>query len=200
MKYVVFLVVLSVALGMSGCVPSLHSLYTGKDVIFDDGLLGDWAEAKADSKGTLTFSKGDEGSYKVVSSDGKDTSTLSGHLVKLADKRFLDLTADSAEDCHTLVIPVHMWFLISQTGEKLQMRDFSDGWLGDLLKKQPAALQHEIVDKDLVLTASTRELQSFIITHANTKAAFDEPVDYVRKKQKARLEGGSPLQVADDRR
>jgi hypothetical protein len=182
MRYIALSVVLCVAFAMSACVPSLHALYTDKDVIFDAGLLGDWVEAKADSKGTLTISKAEAGAYKVVSSDGKDTSSFSGHLVKLADKRFLDLTGDSSVECHTLVIPVHMWFLISQTGEKLQMRDFSDDWLGKLLKREPTALKHEFVDNDLVLTASTSELQSFVMLHVNTKGAFEEQVDYVRKK------------------
>ena len=182
MRYIAFAVVLSIAIGMSGCVPSLHPLYTDKDLIFEPELLGDWVEAKPDSKGTLTFSKSDDGAYKVISANDKDTSSFSGHLVKLADKRFLDLSGDSSADCHTLVIPVHMWFLLSRTGSTLQLRDFSDDWLGRILKREPAALKHEFVDKDLVLTASTPELQRFVLLHANTKGAFDEPADYVRKK------------------
>jgi hypothetical protein len=57
------------------------------------------SESKQLAVGALTFSKGEEGAFKVVSSDGNDTSTFSGHLVKLADKRFLDLTADPSLDC-----------------------------------------------------------------------------------------------------
>jgi hypothetical protein len=182
MRYIAFSLILCSVFAMSGCVPSLHPLYTDKDLIFEPELLGDWVEAKPDSKGILTFSKSDDGAYKVISANDKDTWSFSGHLVKLGDKRFLDLSGDSSADCHTLVIPVHMWFLLSQTRSTLQLRDFSDDWLGRILKREPAALKHEFVDKDLVLTASTPELQRFVLLHANTKGAFDEPADYVRKK------------------
>ena len=53
---------------------------------------------------------------------------------------------------------------------------------GGLLKKNPAALKHEIVDGDLVLTASTKQLQSFVLRHVNDKSAFTDPTDYARKK------------------
>ena len=54
--------------------------------------------------------------------------------------------------------------------------DFSADWLKGHLKAHPAALRHER-DKDrILLTASTRELQAFLVKHAETKRAFDEPL------------------------
>jgi len=57
-------------------------------------------------------------------------------------------------------------------------------WLEEYLKKSPAALRHEIVDRNLVLIASTRDLQSFMLHHVSIKEAFGEDLDYVRRKQK----------------
>jgi len=88
MKYITTVLIIGIALVASACVPSLHPLYTDKDLIFEPALLGEWVEAKPDSK--------------------------------------------------------------------------SDG--------------------DLVLTASTKQLQSFVLRHVNDKSAFTDPTDYARKK------------------
>lgn len=183
MRYIAWSMLLSVLLGLSACVPSLHELYTEKDLVFDPALLGDWVEDKADSTSTLTFAKGEGKEYKLVSADGDNRSTLIAHLVRLGDNLFLDLASDPSLDCHTLAWPVHMFVLVTQTGPALQMRDFDEDWLKVFLTKNPGALKHEVVDKDIIVTASTKQLQSFLLRHVNTKAAFSQPVQYVRKKR-----------------
>lgn len=182
MKYVAWSIVVSLLLGLSGCVPSLHELYTENDVVFEPALLGDWTEDKAESESVLTFTRGEGKKYKLVWLERKDKSSFVAYLVKVSDKLFLDLASDPAVDCPTLSVPVHMFILVSQTGPTLKMRDFSEEWLKGYLEKNPAALKHEIVDKDVVLTASTKQLQSFLLSHVNTKEAFAQPVQYVRKK------------------
>jgi hypothetical protein len=175
-------VILFLLLSLSACVPSLHALYTDKDVIFEPSLLGEWIDAKRDSKSTLTFTKVDDKAYKLVSADEEETLTFIAHLVKLGDKLFLDAKGDSSVDDHTSALPVHMFFFVPQTAPTLRMRAIDPGWLKGFIEKNPAAIRHEIVDKDVVLTASTKELQSFVLRHLNTRAAFTDPVDYERKK------------------
>jgi hypothetical protein len=51
----------------------------------------------------------------------------------------------------------------------------------NFLKKNPNALGHEFVGKDLWLTAPPKKLQSFVLKHLNTKGAFADPEEYVRK-------------------
>lgn len=181
MKNIAWSMVFSLLLGLSACVPSLHELYTEKDLVFDPELLGDWVEDKADSKSILTFAKGQGKEYKLAWLQGKDKSTFIAHLVKVDDKLFLDLASDPSVDCQTLSVPVHMFMLVSQTAPKLQMRDFDEDWLKVFLTKNPGALKHEVVDKDIILTTSTKQLQNFLVRHVNTKAAFSQPVQYVRK-------------------
>jgi hypothetical protein len=182
MKYVAWSIVVSLLLGLSGCVPSLHGLYAENDVVFEPALLGDWTEDKAESESVLTFTRGEGREYKLVWLERKDKSSFVAHLVKVGDKLFLDLASDPAVDCPTLSVPVHMFILVSQTAPKLQMRDFDEDWLKAFLTKNPGALKHEVVDKDIIVTASTKQLQSFLLRHVNTKAAFSQPVQYVRKK------------------
>ena len=183
MKYITTVLIIGIALIASACVPSLHPLYTGKDLIFEPALLGEWFEAKPDSKSTLTFSKTGEKEYKLRSGDpGDKQSIFIAHLVKLGDKLFLDIKTDPASERDCSGLPWHMFFYISQIQPTLRMWDLNDKWLEKLLKKNPAALKHEIVDGDLVLTASTKQLQSFVLRHVNDKSAFTDPTDYARKK------------------
>lgn len=182
MRYITASIIVGLLLVLAACVPSLHPLYTDKDLIFDPALLGEWVEAKPDSKSTLTFIKSADKEYKLISAEEKERLSFIAHLVKLGDKLFLDVQGDPSVDCRTLAFPVHMFFLVSQSEPTLRLRDFNEKWLKEFLKKNPAALKHEIVDRDVLLTASTRQIQSFALRHVNTKEAFADPVDYVRKK------------------
>src|ERR1700692_1519098 len=103
MRYTALSVVLFLLLSLSACVPSLHELYTEREVIFQPILLGEWVDAKRDPKLTLTFTKLDDKAYKLVS----EKSSLIARLVKLGDKLFLDVDGDPAVDCNTSALPVH---------------------------------------------------------------------------------------------
>ena len=183
MRHITGTLIVGLALMLAACVPSLHPLYAEKDLVFEPALLGDWVEAKPESKSILTFSKVADKEYKLVFGDrpGK-VSAYTAHLVKLRDKLFLDVKPDQASEPDCSGLPWHMFFYISQIEPTLRMWDLNDKWLEKLLTKNPSLLKHEIVDGDLVLTASTKQLQSFLLRHLNAKGAFTDPVDYARKK------------------
>ena len=151
--------------------------------MFDAAILGEWVGAEPDSKETLTFTKSDENEYKLVQAEGSSKKTVYiAHLVKLDGKLFLDVGPDPTVECECLCGPVHMFFFVSQVGPKLRMSSLDPDWIEKFLKKNPSALDHEFVGKDLWLTAPTKKLQSFVLKHLNTKDAFTDPVDYVRKR------------------
>lgn len=181
MKYITAFLTFGLVLALGGCIPSLHPLYTDKDLVFDPALLGEWADEN--SKEALTFTKHDENAYKLVlAEESSKKTTYLAHLVKLDGKLFLDVGSDPSAKCDCLCGPVHMFFFVSQVDPTLRMRDLNDKWLEAFLKKNPSALAHEFVDEDLWLTAPPKKLQSFVLRHLNTKDAFSDPVDYVRKR------------------
>jgi len=183
MRYFTGSIIIGFLLMLGACVPSLHSLYTDKDLIFQPALLGEWVESKPDSKSTLTFTKSGDKEYKLVSGDGSGKASIFvAHLVKLGDKLFLDIKPDPAAERDCAGLPWHMFFYVSQTQPTLRMLDLDNSWLETLLKKNPSALRHEIVDGDMVLTASTTELQSFVNRYVSTKGAFIDPIDYTKVK------------------
>ncbi len=55
-----------------------------------------------------------------------------------------------------------------------------------MLKKDPNLIKHEILKTDdrIVLTASTKQLQEFMIKHANDEGLFDDPRNFKKLKTK----------------
>ena len=74
---------------------------------------------------------------------------------------------------------------VPQIQPTLQMGFLNADWLDKLLKKSPRALRHQRQgeDKGFVLTASTKELQKFLLKHVNDKDAFGEPSEFKREKE-----------------
>jgi hypothetical protein len=94
MKLKLFLA-LALVLLSAGCAPvdSLNPLYTEKDVVFDEALLGQWGTPEDG----LNFARMGKDGYSLVTF-GKDDTTgqtmslaFEAHLVSLQGHRFLDL-------------------------------------------------------------------------------------------------------------
>jgi hypothetical protein len=64
----------------------------------------------------------------------------------------------------------------------LQIAPLNAGWLKDYLAQHPQAIAHEVLeDKNIVLTASTKQLQEFLMANIHTKDAFDKSSQWKRK-------------------
>jgi hypothetical protein len=169
----------------SGCVPSFHELYTEKDVVFDPALIGVWT---ADNeKESWDFSKDSDKSYKLVHTDNeKRHAEFSVHLVKLKESRFLDLYLTKATDAEfngwavASLVPAHLFLKVEQIGPVLRMAAMDPDWLKEFLAKNPKAIDHETLDDRIVLTASTADLQKFLLEHAQQKL-FGDVADLKRK-------------------
>jgi len=174
---------------MAGCIPSLHPLYTSKDVIFDQSLLGAWTGEK---KSGWTFSN-EGGKYQAIytDNDGK-TGEFVAHLLKLNGTMFLDLfPADPglAQNGFYMMhlVPAHSFLLVSRIDPVLELTPLSPNWLKNYLKEHPDAIAHEVItdEKDahtaIVLTASTEQLQKFVLANLHTTGAFNPPTVWKRK-------------------
>ena len=73
-------------------------------------------------------------------------------------------------------VPVHTFIRIDITHEALTMAVMNLDWLRDHLEENPSALEHKMLGKDQVLvTAQTPALQTFVLEHLDTEGAFEEP-------------------------
>ena len=189
---------------LGGCVPvmSLHPLYTEKDVIFEEKLLGTWVDDPNGPEAIWEFRRPEEAEkeYKLIVTDeeGKKGS-FAVHLVKLTGRLFLDVYPANfpggdidlqEEDPNTLpynsffFVPTHTFIKIDSIGPELKMRLTDDEEMETLLKEDPNAVKHEIVEGKPVLTASTKELQAFVLKYADDERLFSEETVLSRKKIK----------------
>jgi len=178
---------LAVLLG--GCVLSLHPLYTEKDLIFEEKLLGTWANN--DSKETWQFKRANGNkSYKMIYTDEKGKKgPFDAGLGKLNNMMFLNifpqepkLNENAFYKFHLL--RVHSFIKIEQIEPTLKMRIMNPDKAKEMLENDPNLIKHEIVQDHLVLTASTEELQKFMKVHANDKGLFGEPSELKRVQPK----------------
>jgi hypothetical protein len=133
--------------------------------------------------------------YKAT--DSEDTARFVAHLAKIQDHIFLDAYPVSSDaDKNDLglyfMLPTHVFWLVEQIEPKLTVRDMNEDWLNSYLAQNPSALRHDEVegpggenDTRLVITASTEELQAFIIEHLETEGAYSDPAVYHRVNEAA---------------
>ena len=178
---------LAVLLG--GCVLSLHPLYTEKDLIFEEKLLGTWA--KNDSKETWQFKRANGNKYyKMTYTDeeGKKGYFDAG-LGKLNNMMFLNIFPQEPElkenDFYKFhILRVHSFIKIEQIEPTLKMRTMNPDKMKEMLENDPNLIKYEIVQDRLVLTAPTKELQEFMKAHANDEGLFGEPSEWKRVQPK----------------
>ena len=185
MKNIVKLAALGIVLMFAGCVPSLNPLYTDQDIVFDPTLLGVWTDK--DSKEIWELTKADEKQYKLVytDEDGK-TGEFTAHLLKVDGRTFLDLTPvepilPQNDFYKGHFLPTHTFALVSQTAPTVQISFLEPEWLRKFLVKKPTALRHAKMEDEMLLTASPKELQKFLLAHLNTEGAFGKPISVKRK-------------------
>jgi hypothetical protein len=187
----------AIAITLAGCIPSLHPLYTDKDVVYDPKLVGVWAEPNSPSSGTWEF-RGipDSKSYLMIYTDEKKRSgEFVVILMKLDKMLFLDvfpiddpnLQINSLYAIHLL--PVHTFMKVDQIEPTLKLRLMDVDKFTKRLEKNPQLLKYEVIyevnilekrQPRIVLTASTKELQEFMRKHAGDKDVFGEPSNMKR--------------------
>lgn len=196
-KTALIIVSLLTLLLIPGCiVRSLNPLYTEKDLIFDPALIGVWED---DDGVTWEFQKGEDKAYKLIHTDkNKNKAIFVVHMVKLGSRKFLDFFIENFEDESGKEIgdkmnglglfhlwPVHSFMRVDSIGDELKLRWFSIEWLSKKLKENPKEIEHIYIGKkengDILLTASTDDLQYFILQNVDTDAFKDE---LVLKKKK----------------
>ncbi len=186
---------------LGGCVPvmSLHPLYTDKDLVFEEKLLGIWVDDPNGPETTWEFKDPNEQekTYKLIFSDDEgQKGSFVARLVKLKNKLFLDVYPseppwDEADPNKVkwsyntfFVVPAHTFIKIDSIESQLTMRLTDDDEMKELLKENPNAVEHTSIEDKPILTASTKELQAFVLKYADDDRVFTDEVALNRQKTK----------------
>lgn len=164
---------------LTGCIPSLNPLYTDKDLIFKSELIGTWTEEK--SKESWTFEKTNEKEYKLTHSQDNNNATFKAHLVNIGEFTYLDLYPNDLKSKDYLyemhLYPVHTFSKIKITNDKLTIEMLDPSWLEKGLETNQINIDHvKSTDGAILLTASTEDLQKFILMYNDSKGVFQEPL------------------------
>lgn len=180
MKKLSIILLASLLLFLSGCIPSLHPLYSPDTLHFEKGLLGIWHE---EDGGTWNFIANPDRSYRVQFVDeDKEQDSLIVHLVKLDDQLFLDFVRPEREEYFAPYLPTHSFAKIEKSGNNWVIRQFKGEYLKNLIKNRKIRIKHEVLNDDnYLLTASTEELQEFFRKFAHEEEAFEQPAVLTRE-------------------
>lgn len=192
---------------VGGCVPvmSLHPLHNEQTIVFEEKLLGTWAEEPNDNsiwqfKRFEKSGRFGEKAYKLLICDNENNKgSFAAHMVKLEDKLFLDVYPTDMP-CDTgdpnkvnwlynafFFVPAHTFIIVDAIEPNLAMRITDDEEMKKLLAEKPDAVKYQILegyDSEILLTAPTEELQEFALKYANDSRVFSEEIVLARKETK----------------
>jgi len=190
MRTTSLMLLVSVVMMASGCIRSLHPLYTEQDLVYKRDLVGTWAEE--DTAGSWTFTRAGEKRYKLTHRQKGyqqgfihsetvpgDSATFEVHLAQFGDFLFMDLFPDPLERrndlCKVHWIPVHTFSRVWLENDALKMSMLNADWLEAMIEDGNLKIAHERIEDEIILTASTEVLQKLVISFANDPEAFPEP-------------------------
>ncbi len=185
---------LAALLALPGCwVTLINPLYeewsNDPDLVFDQRLVGSWAELGDKCTAPLTITAKD-GVYDLQSTgkgqgcgDSAGPSHYQARLVKLDAYYFLDISP-TAEDVCDMCIARHSIYLAEFGNTTLTMTPIDSDWLKKAIAAKTVTLATMPDDSDTVV-ASTQDLKAFCRKYAADKAVFrPDSTDVERLRRK----------------
>ena len=80
------------------------------------------------------------------------------------------------------LIGAHVFLKVVKTNDALLLLAMDYEWREKLLQENPKAIPHVMQDKRPVLTATTEELQKFVVKYASDEKVFKNEIKLVPKK------------------
>jgi hypothetical protein len=127
-------------------------------------------------------------SYPLQIKSGKSGMTIAPGLLRLAMGSYMEFSqGESGGKLEAHLRRAHWFFKVNKNGDKLQL-DWADD---EAFRKKvesgaihlPNALLGDGKTRDVVITASTPELQKFVLAHADDGTLFSDHMDELHRKQ-----------------
>ncbi|OMP78705.1 hypothetical protein [[Flexibacter] sp. ATCC 35208] len=205
-KWIFLVIILFFAVVIfQGCIASLHPLYTDKDLVFDKRLLGTWHTSDRNESWTLenlmekelapykdpkerkekeTFKSVfiNKNSYALTYIQNGEKAEFLFNLVKLGTHYFVDLYPGELHEKNELLknhyLPVHSYAKIQIDNNGFELNYLNTDLIYKLLNENKIRIKHESLEFENVITASTDELQKFVVKFADNKEFFNDPIKF----------------------
>lgn len=129
--------------------------------------------------------------FEELGGSEPDTSYFSAAVGEIGNNLFLDLqlfdfdmTDDSFAQAH--LFKVHTFSRLTLNQDDLSIELFEDTWISDLIVQNRVRIKHEKVvesiagEDEILITASSKELQKFIEKYGDDEDAYDDPIELTR--------------------
>ncbi len=187
MKRISFLLVLIFLLVQSCVIMSLHPLYTDDTIVYLEGIEGKWLDDSAEElQGNyIEITRQEKGYELSVYGEEGDTTTHELVIIELGGKYFADfykpLGKEGLATSFAYHYPTHNFARLKMNDGNMEWYFFNGDYLEKLFEQRKIRIKHERVGDDIILTASSEELQKFIQKYADDPEAFDGGDVYLRK-------------------
>ncbi len=176
-----YIIITGIAFLFVGCpARSLFPLFTDKDTLDNSLLVGAWANQEKNSEKTMTFQKAEKKSYKVFLRDGEDVMTYEARLGQIGKFWFLSSSLSKSGDHHTL--SAHIIHRVWIDEDTLKVAALEADWLKEMSDAKKLAVTHVKREGEVILNATTEELQAFVLKYAEDEKAFPKRDVFVRLK------------------
>ena len=187
-KIIVFAII---ACLFSSCIPSIHPLYSDDTLRFEESLIGSWilydtgSETERDQWNFVPFENKEGYHVSLVKENGEE-SHFDVHLVKLGDHYYCDFLRVDRDNIFNVQgiapkVPMHSFARIEFKEGGFVLHHFDIEWLQKQFEQKKIRLKHEINENgDIILTASTKELQKFIKKYGTHSDATVTPSVYTK--------------------
>lgn len=190
---------------ISGCfVKSLHPFYKENEAIFKKELTGNWLgndsstwkiEQGMKFTGLFKPDKPDN-AYLITYTDKKGTAKFTVHLFQLNNRYFFDFYPEEVESTNDMMashlVPMHTVARVDLSPGEMVIQWYNEEWLIGLFRQNKIRIAHEKVPSDarkneeddfqVVLTASTDDLQKFMLKYMDDPNALKNDYTFVLRK------------------
>ena len=183
---------------LSGCLTTLHPIFTEKDLAYDPKLIGKWNTENQGNKGRVIISNlATENSVELPEnissikqrgyfinyedSNGKTSEQYIAFLARIGKHLYFDYyPADKKEDrkideffgVHFVKMHTSYRIDFSKDGS-FELTQLDEGYVRKLIDEKKIRISHETdADDNTIITASTKELQQYLLKYGDEPSAY----------------------------
>lgn len=192
MKALQWLLLAAISVLASGCIPSLHKLYTEEDLIRVPKMEGTWFTANEDPNAEDSeyeewhFERIKKKRYELRHVVKGHEARFKAHFVRLNDVLFLDLYPEDLPNDNYLyelhIYPMHTFSRILLDGDKFELALLDSEWFEDQYEDDKLNVDFvEGPNESVIITAKTAPLQKFVSSISDNEDAWSDPINLSRK-------------------
>jgi hypothetical protein len=183
---------------LSGCLNTLHPIFTEKDLAYDPKLIGIWNTEYQQSKGKAIISNlatensvelpgsisaiKQKGYFITYQDEHGDTKQYIAFLARIGKHLYFDYyPADKKEDqkldeffgIHFVKMHTSYRVEILQDGS-FELSQLDGSYVKSLIDEKKIRISHETdADDNVTITASTKELQQYLLKYGDEASAYE---------------------------